>query len=377
MIYLDHAATSWPKPPSVYEKMLSCMRHEGGNPGRGAHALSLRAAERIYSCRECAAAFFGAAGAERVAFTLNTTYALNTAIKSILSPGDHVLIGDMEHNSVLRPLAALAKTKQITYSTFHVRKSPEAILSELQKKIQPHTRALICAHVPNLANNAIPVAEIGAFCHKHGVIFILDGAQSAGHLPICVDAMHVDILCVPGHKGLYGPQGCAMMIFGQNCPIGAPLTEGGSGIHSLDLSMPEELPEHFEAGTLPTPAIAGLEAGIQFVKFVGLSRIHAHECRLWHILHGALSDMQKIHIADETPGAILTFTADNLSPTEIAERLNQKNICVRAGYHCAPLGHRALGTEETGAVRISFGIMNTAEEILTCADALHSILQGK
>ena len=374
MIYFDNAATTFPKPPAVGAAMLACMRCAGGNPGRGSHSAALRAAEIVYSCRCRAAEFFGVSDPARVVFTLNTTCALNTALKSVLRPGDHVISGDMEHNATVRPLARMEE-RGITCSRFRMKQAPEALLAEIRSLIRPNTRVLVCTHASNIAGTTVPVAQIGKLCRERGILFVLDGAQSAGNMPIHIENMHVDILCVPGHKGLYGPQGCGMMLLGEKCPVGDTLIEGGSGVRSADVRMPEELPEHFEAGTLPVPAIAGLEAGIRFVMQAGIGEIHAHECRLWRKAVQALSCMPRVHIADETEGAILLFRADGILPAALAEALDKQGICVRAGYHCAPLAHRALGTEEHGAVRISFGAMNTEREISIFADALCRILR--
>ena len=310
----------------------------------------------------------------RVVFTLNTTHALNTALKSILHPGDHVLSGNMEHNATVRPLTRLEE-KGITVSRFSVRQEPHRLLEEIRSLIRPNTRALVCAHASNIAGITVPAAQIGKLCREKGILFLMDGAQSAGILPIHVEKMDIDILCVPGHKGLYGPQGCGMMLLGANCPVGDTLLEGGSGVHSADPYMPAELPEHFEAGTLPVPAIAGLDAGIAFVMQAGIGEIHAHECLLWRKAAQALACMPRIRIADETEGAILLFRMDGMSPSAVADALNKRGICVRAGYHCAPLAHRTLGTDRDGAVRVSFGAMNTEREVAAFADALYRILR--
>jgi len=374
MIYLDNAATTFPKPPAVGAAMLACMRCAGGNPGRGSHTAALRAAEVVYSCRFRAADFFGVSDPGRVIFTMNTTYALNMALKSVLRPGDHVISGDMEHNATVRPLTALEE-KGITCSRFHMKQHPDALLAEIRSLIRPNTRVLVCAHMSNIAGITVPAEQIGALCREKGILFILDAAQSAGILPIHAERMQIDILCVPGHKGLYGPQGCGMMILGENCPVGKTLIEGGSGVHSADTRMPEEVPEHFEAGTLPTPAIAGLEAGIRFVTQAGMDSIREHECRLWHLLADRLADMPRIIPADDTPGPLLSFTVRNLSPAAAADALDCRGICVRAGYHCAPLAHRALGTERDGCIRVSFGAMNTEREVHAFADAMRQVLR--
>lgn len=378
MIYFDNAATTFPKPPAVLSESMRCMREYCGNPGRGSHSMAMKSAEAIYRCREKAAAFFSAPGAENVVFTMNTTYALNTAIKSVIHPGDHILISNMEHNSVVRPVYRLSMEKGIQYDTFDLRQTAQEVTAELERKIRPNTRAVVCIHASNICNITAPAAQIGALCRRYGLLFILDGAQSAGVLPVSVMEMSVDVLCVPGHKGLYGPQGCGMMIFGSDrCKKGITLAEGGSGMHSLDPEMPEELPERFEAGTLPTPSITGLYEGLCWADRIGIDRIYAHECGLWRNLYNELQLMKGIRVHDDTPGAILLFSVDGMTCTSVAAALDRQGICVRAGYHCAPEAHKTLGTIQDGAVRVSFGAMNTEKEVQQFCTALRGILAEK
>ncbi len=377
ILYFDNAATTYPKPQCVTEAVMRCICEAGGNPGRGSHILALRAAEEIYACREEAASFFGAESAERVVFTLNTTYALNLALKSVLRRGDHVLIGSMEHNAVLRPIRALVETGEISYSVFRARGTEAEILADIRAKICRNTRVLMAAHVPNLANGALPIQQIGALCRERGVLFIVDGAQSAGHLPIDVTKMQIDMLCIPGHKGLYGTQGCGMIVCGSNALTrGQTLVEGGSGMHSIDPFMPTDLPERHEAGTLPTPAIASLAAGIRFVRRQGIDAIHNAECDLWRLLFTELSVMRGVRLYDSTPGSVLLFNFDGISPTEVSDRLNKRGICVRSGYHCAPMAHKTLGSIDTGGVRVSFGAFHTERDVRSLRDAIRAIAHG-
>lgn len=378
MIYLDNAATTYPKPPSVTAAMVRCVKEYGGNPGRGSHRLAMLAAEAVYSCREAAAGFFGVPDPSRVVFTLNTTCALNTAIKSVVRAGDHILIGNMEHNSVRRPVERLAREGIITYDIFDVRGSAAQVMARIQKLLRPSTKAIVCAHASNICNITAPIRAIGGFCRSYGICFIVDAAQSAGILDIDLRKTPVDILCVPGHKGLYGPQGCGMMLFGSDRFMdGVTLVEGGSGVHSRDSAMPTELPEHFEAGTLPTPAIAGLTEGIRWVSSIGTDAIHRHECALWKQMYADLHAMRDVKIYDDTPGAILLFHVKDRSPAEMAGELNRAGICVRAGLHCTPMGHSALETGLDGAIRISFSAMNTEKEAKHFADVLHKIILQK
>ncbi len=371
ILYFDNAATTYPKPQSVIDAVVRCMHNSGGNPGRGSHVMALRAAEEIYSCREAAVDLFGAESAEHVVFTMNATHALNVALKSSVRRGDHVLIGSMEHNSVLRPITALRDDGIITSSVFSSRGTEASILADIEAKLRPNTRVLITAHVPNIANTAVPVEKIGALCRQHGITFILDGAQSAGHLPLHVQRMGIDMLCVPGHKGLYGVQGCGMIVSGSDALAhGRTFIEGGSGAHSLDARMPMEMPDRFEAGTLPTPSIAGLAAGIRFVKQQGIADLHHKECDLWRRLYTDLSVMKNVRLYDRTPGSVLLFNVDGVSPSEVSEGLNSRGICVRSGYHCAPMAHKALGSIEAGGVRVSFGAFHTERDVLRLRDEI-------
>ncbi len=375
IVYLDNAATTFPKPQSVTEAVVRCMQSAGGNPGRGSHTMALRAAEVLFDCRREAASLFGAESPAQILFTMNTTYALNTALKSVLRPGDHVLIGDKEHNSVLRPVAQAAARRELTYSIFSTSGTTDDILRDIRIKMRPETRVLVCAHVPNIDNTALPVAEIGILCRARGIVFILDGAQSAGHLPIDVRKMSVDALCVPGHKGLYGPQGCGMIVCGSDHLLsGRTLVEGGSGMHSRSIEMPDVLPERYEAGTMPTPSAAGLAEGIRFVHRVGIGEIHKAEIDLWHAAYDRLKEMPGVHVYGSTPGAVLLFNIDGIPASAVGEELDRRGICVRSGYHCAPLAHKAIGTMDTGAVRASFSVFNTQKDVMRFTEALWQIV---
>ena len=375
MIYLDNAATSFPKPRRVAEEQLRCMQIYGGNPGRGSYALALAAAEKIYECREELASFFGSSNPEKVIFTMNNTMALNTAIKGLLRRGDHVLISDMEHNAVFRPIYKLARDGVITYDVFDTfptvpTRTPEMICASILEKLRPNTRMLICAHASNICSATLPLREIGALCLKKGILFVVDAAQSAGHLPIDMTEMQIDALCVPGHKGLWGPQGCGVLILGDEI-VADTLIEGGSGYNSLEGNMPEEAPERYEAGTLPTPAIAGLLEGVREVKRLGLAHIHSHECALTSRLCERLMTMPNVTLyAPHHKGGVLLFSLQDISADRVGAFLNQRGFCVRTGFHCAALAHATLGTPSSGAVRVSPSLFNTATQIDAFADIL-------
>ena len=359
-IYLDNAATSYPKPPRVISAVGDCMKYRGGNPGRGAHRLSLEAAGEIYTCREVAARMFGTEP-ERVIFTLNTTHALNLAIKGLLGrDGGHILCSDLEHNAVYRPLYKLAREGRATFDVFPTFPtarlwSPSRILSSLATKVRPDTRMVVCTHASNVCSAVLPIEEIGAFCRRRGLYFVVDGAQSAGVYDLNVDRMGITALCLPGHKGLMGPQGTGMLILGKGVTLDT-LTEGGNGMDSLRGEMSEDTPERYEAGTLQTPAIAGLRAGMEFVESVGLETIREHERRLGVYLRDELLSLPRVKVyAPHREGGVVLFSVEGYASDEVGARLDREGICVRPGFHCAALAHRTLETPEGGAVRASMG----------------------
>ena len=379
MIYFDNAATTFPKPMSVYTEVNRCIRTYGGNPGRGAHSLSRAAAEKIYECRETAAAFFGLGAPENVVFTMNTTMALNMAIKGLLHRGDHVLISDMEHNSVHRPLERLTGEQQISYDIFPtfsgdgILPTAEAICREIECRLRPQTRAVICTHSSNICSASLPISEIGALCHRRKLLFIVDAAQSAGILPIDMTRMNIDILCVPGHKGLLGLQGSGMMLISPGITLDT-LMEGGNGVHSLESIMPELSPERYECGTLSTPAIAGLCEGMRFIRHVGMEAIEAHEKKLYRRMRELLMNTEGITLyAPQFVGSTLLFSVDGIPSDAIGRALDARGFCVRCGFHCAALAHQTLRTPESGAVRISFGYFNQPSETELFYRALREI----
>ncbi len=380
MIYLDNAATTYPKPCGVVAEMMHCMRSYCGNAGRSSHRLAVASAEKIYECRELIAKMFGSSHPEYVCFSLNTTTALNLAIKGNLHEGDHVLISDMEHNAVLRPIAKLASEGKITYDVFPTfvgdgRQSAAHICTGIAHLTKPNTKMLICSHASNICSSHLPLAEIGSYCQKKGIYFIVDAAQSAGHLPIHMESMKINALCVPGHKGLLGPQGCGFVLWGDE-PQADTLIEGGSGYFSLETAMPYDSPERFEAGTLPTPSIAGLCEGIREVQRIGLSEIANHEKQLYVRLLDMLSSHHDIHVyAPQHAGSVLLFHVRDIPSERFAAELDRHGCCVRAGFHCSALGHKTLQTTEHGAVRVSTGIYNTRSDIDAFYAAVREIIR--
>lgn len=369
MIYFDNAATSWPKPPRVKEAMIRALEEQGGNPGRASHKLAAAAADAVFAGREAAASLFGGR-AENLVFTQNATHALNFAIKGLVPAGSHVLISEIEHNAVRRPVAALAD-RGVTYDCFRALgrggRDVDSILFSLRQKIKPNTSAIVVCHRSNVLPIELPLREIGAFAAERGLLFIVDASQSAGSCEIDLAGCHIAALCAPGHKGLLGPRGCGFVLFGEEgvrVPP-RPLIEGGSGGDSASIEMPEFLPERLEAGTLPVEAIAGLCAGIEFIKHEGIEQIARREAALTAYLKRRLSSIPglRIYMPERQVGSIVLFNLVGRSSSEVASQLDAEGICLRAGLHCSPLAHRLAGTLAGGALRASVGYFNTEEDV--------------
>jgi len=381
IIYLDNAATTFPKPKGVVDEVARSIAKYGGNPGRGSHSLSMEAARKVFECRALAAEFFDATGAEQVFFTLNATHAINWVIKGFLKKGDHVIISDMEHNAVYRPIYRLAKEGIIEYDVFRSmtcdeRRNPVRICAGIARLIKPNTRLVISTHVSNLCSVKMPITEIGRFCRRHGIYFLVDGAQSAGHERLSMKEMCIDALCVPGHKGLYGVQGSGMVILGDGVRLDT-LVEGGNGVNSLEGDMPDFSPDRYEAGTHPTPAIAGLCEGLKWLSQVGIDNISAHERALFSYAKNSLEAIEGVKLyGAEYTGATLLFNVEGHSSETVARKLDSCGICVRGGYHCSALGHKTLGTLEDGAVRVSLGAFNRISHIDALEDAVRRIAKG-
>ncbi len=380
LVYLDNAATSFPKPRSVIEEMKRFMLWCGGNPGRGAHFLSLEAAKQVYDCRCLLCEFFGAHDPRQVAFTHNTTESLNLAIKGLLCEGDHVLISDLEHNAVWRPVFSLAERGVIEYDIFPSMatcsdRSPIRICAGIAKRLKSNTKMIICTASSNICSVEMPLREIGEFCRRHGLLFVVDGAQGAGHKDISVEKMNISALCIPAHKGLLGPQGCGAVIFGEGI-LADTLIEGGNGHSSLEGDMGLDIPERYEAGTLPTPAIVGLAEGMRCLRSLGLDAVREHEGALFRMACNKLGSIQGVTVhCPCAEGGVLLFSVKGISSEEVAFKLSERGICTRGGYHCAALAHKALGTDD-GGVRASFGIFNSSLHIDALARAVEDIKKG-
>ena len=376
MIYLDNAATTFPKPASVYEEMSRCIQKYCGNPGRSAHKLSQKSSEKIFECRTLLAEMFNT-DVENVVFTYNTTYALNIAIKAFAVKNSHILISDIEHNSVLRPVYALKKDFNCSYSTFSSSGTDDEILSDIFANIRANTSLLICTHKSNVGSRQLPIEKIGRLCREKNIKFIVDGAQSAGLYKIDVKNMSIDALCIPGHKSLYGPQGVGSIIFGDT-EIGRTFIEGGTGINSLEFEMPDFLPERYEGGTLSTPSIVGLAEGIKWLNKLGIDKVRMHEEGLYTLLKELLNSNDSIitYEMNSYAGNALLFNLNSLSSAHVASELNKRDIYVRSGFQCSPLAHKLLNTGNGGAVRVSFSVFNTQKDVYSLYDALCEILKA-
>ena len=368
MIYLDNAATSFPKPQGIFRELEFCLKTSCGNPGRSSHTLSLRASELIYSVRERLAHLFSFRHPEQVVFTYNATYALNLAIKTLVPKDCHIITTDMEHNSVIRPLEALCKSRSIKYTEISTEGD---LLKELNSALRPETKGLVCSLCSNVIGRALPLSVLSKFARENSLFLIIDGSQAAGHMEINLTECPCDAFCAPGHKALFGIQGSGFVIFGDK-ERGESFIEGGSGSESLNTEMPRLLPEGYEAGTLSTPAIATLGAGVDFIGQVGITEIRKRLDMLTEALYERLTTIPGIRIYGRGSG-ILSFNLGKLPSSYVASRLDTHGICVRGGLHCAPGIHRRLGTCDRGAVRASFSYLNELSDVEELYLALLSI----
>lgn len=376
IIYLDNAATTFPKPPSVISSVADCLKNYCGNPSRGSNPLAMKSSQAVFETRKLLANMFGCR-TENCVFTYNTTYALNIAIKGVMGNGGHILISNMEHNATLRPIAKMQKDGKIEYNTFDAyMKTDEEIISDIDRKKRQDTKAVCCLHTSNICSYTLPIAKIGKYCHENGLIFICDAAQSAGHTRIDMKEFNIDILCIPFHKGIYGTQGGGAMLIGENVYI-QTLVEGGNGVNSLEFFMGDDVPEKFEAGTINTPAIVGLGEGLKYLRRKGFDYIASHEEHLFDEAISALSRVKNVTFYDLHRGSTGLFGVCGRSSDEVGEILGEHGICVRTGFHCSPLAHKALHTPSDGAVRISFGLFNTPSQINRLAEVVEDIATGK
>lgn len=376
MIYLDNGATSFPKPRGMILTMEKCMAEYCGNPGRSGHFMSMKAAEEIYKTRKKVGKLFHIENCSRVLFCLNTTEALNLAIKGVLEPGDHVVTTAMEHNSVLRPLKSLENI-DVTSTIVNCRADGTLDIENFKKGIRENTKLIICTHASNVTGTIMPIAELGKIAKEKNILFLVDAAQSAGTLEIDVEKMNIDLLAVPGHKGLLGPLGTGLLYVREGIIL-RHLKEGGTGTASKDLLQPVEFPEGYEAGTVNVPGIIGLGYSIGYITKMGIEHIRHHEENLVHHLDGRMRNIKGVTVYGpedcRQKTGIVTFNVQGMSCEEVCDRLNREyNIACRGGYHCAGLAHRVIGTWNTGAVRMSVGPFNTMKEIDMAITSIYRI----
>ena len=356
MIYLDAAATTLQKPPAVARAMAGAVSRMA-SPGRGGHRPAMLAADAAFACREAAAEFFHVAEPDNVVFTMNATHGLNIAVKSLVRPGNTVLVSGYEHNAVTRPLQAIGGVQVRVAASALFR--PQDILREFDRQLTGEVSAVVCNHVSNVFGYVLPVQEIANLCARRGVPFVLDASQSAGCLPVHMDELGAAFIAMPGHKGLYGPQGTGLLLCNHET---STLLEGGTGSLSAVQDMPEFLPDRLEAGTHNMPGVAGLMEGLRFVKSQGPAAILDHERRLTARAAEGLSGIKGVRVfATQGLGSqagVLSFQVEGRDCEEVGEILGDQGIAVRAGLHCAPLAHQSAGTLETGTVRVSFSAFN-------------------
>lgn len=378
-IYLDHAATSWPKPPEVAQAVMDAMLHDAANPGRGSHAMAVRAGRILFDTRKQLAKLFKVRNPNDIAFAANTTAALNQAIKGLLKEGDHVVATAVEHNSVRRPLEFLKKEIGITVTYVEPDADGAVTAAGVEEAILPNTALVVVTHSSNLLGTIIPVEDIGAITRKRGVKLLVDAAQSAGVLDLDVEAMGIDMLAFPGHKGLLGPQGTGGLYLHPELEL-TPLLHGGTGSQSELPEQPTVRPDRYESGTPNTPGIAGLGAGVRYVLNETPGKIHTKEWELTSRMMEGLSSVSRLRLLGPALGkprtGIAAFVIDGIDASEIAFILDQHyGIAVRSGFHCTPLAHQCAGTGTTGAVRASVGYSTTERDVDALVDAVKEIRQ--
>lgn len=375
VIYFDNAATTLQKPETV-AKVVAEAISSLGNSGRGAYDAALYSMRTVYETRELINEFFNGDGPEQVAFMSNATEALNTAISGMLQPGDHVITTVMEHNSVLRPLY-LQEQKGVAVTVLPVGEDGIVSSEAFEDAIRPDTEAIVCTHASNVTGTALNLYRIGEACKRHGLRFIVDVSQSAGILPIDMQAMNIDALCFTGHKGLFGPQGTGGLCLRKGVTI-RPLKSGGSGIHSFDKEQPQFMPELLEAGTVNAHGIAGLRAGLEYIKQESLERLYTKETLLTKTFYEGVRRIDGVKIYgnfdQEKRAPIVALNIRDEDAAKVSEILwEDYGIATRAGAHCAPLMHESFGTTEQGVVRFSFSSFNTMEEIKTAIEAIREL----
>ena len=379
MIYLDNAATTFPKPEAVYNAMMDCMKNYCANPGRAGHKLAMKAAREIYDTRENIAKLFNIDNPMNIVFTNNATDSLNLAIKGVVNKGDHIITTSMEHNSVIRPIKALEK---VGVENTIVQCDEQGFLNidDLEKAIKPNTKLIVTTHASNVCGTLIDIKSISEIANKHNILYLIDASQTVGVYDIDLKDIKADMLAAPGHKGLLGPQGTGILYIREGLNIGI-LKEGGTGSRSEDLFQPDLLPDKYESGTHNTPGIVGLNEGVKFIFKEGIDKIKEHEEELCKYMLERLEEVPNIRIYGPKDAnkraSVISINIGNMDSGEITFLLDSEyDIATRSGIHCAPLAHKTLGTLEQGAVRFSIGYFNTKDEIDKAVAALKEIAKN-
>ncbi len=381
MIYFDNGATTYPKPPSVPRAMMAAMREYGANPGRSGHRMSLRASETIYRCRENLARLIDTEKPENVILMYNCTTALNTVIQGVLKSGDHAVISSLEHNAVVRPLEAL-RASGVTYSVAKVFEGDdEATLNSFRSCFRANTRLVVCTHASNVFGVRLPAGRLAALCRLNGIRFCLDAAQTAGVVPISLKNSCIDYLCTAGHKGLYGPMGTGVLVINSDLTPDS-LIQGGTGSFSSDRGQPEILPDKYESGTPNLAGIAGLSEGVKFVLNRTPQGMERYEMRLAARLYDRLSSMDRVRLYSSRPESgthvpVISFNVGDMDSETAARLLDERQIAVRAGLHCAPLAHESRGTAQQGTVRAVMSVFNNERQIDYLAAAVKKIVNNQ
>lgn len=381
MIYFDNAATTWPKPESVLSAMRDAVTKFGANPGRGGYQMAVAADEKLYECRKIAASFFGLEKAERLIFTPGCTFSINTVLKGVLSPGDHVIISNLEHNAVVRPLRKLEKSGVRVTRAVISEIDDEATVKSFRMAIRRDTRMIFVTGASNVFGVVPPIKKLSRLCADYGLLLGVDAAQSAGTQDCSADALGADFVCAPAHKGLYGIMGLGLLAICRDMAP-EPITEGGTGSLSAKREQPEELPDRFESGTLNMAGVCALAEGIKTVQRTGVEVIERHEREIASVLWEGLGRINGVSLYSKRPddgrhAPLVSFNIGDLDSEQAAARLARFGLCTRAGYHCAYDAHLAFGTEKRGAVRAApsmFTSFREAEELLR---AVHSVSLGR
>lgn len=380
MIYLDNAATTYPKPTEVINAVNRSFSLYGANPGRSGHNLSINTAMEIYSAREKLNELFDGYGSELVSFTMNCTYALNMAIKGVLKKGDHVIMSSLEHNSVLRPIFKMAAEGIISSSVFAVTHDINETICNLKKEIRENTRLIIVTAVSNAFGDILPLEEISNVARENNILFFVDGAQGAGVIPLKMKKTGINCLCVPGHKGLLGVMGVGALLH-DGC-IENTIIEGGTGSESFNYLQPKSFPEKLEGGTLNVPAICGLKKGVEIVSAYGVENIFKEETYLMKLMFNELASMRRVVLYrsdynEKIKAPLIAFNIKGYHSEEVASYLNDNSVAVRGGYHCSPLAHKTYGTDDIGAVRISPSRFTTKKDVNYVINLLQKFAKNK